>query len=100
MCPYLGLEETGSPFTGERDSDCETDCGWFQDGICIAGSDLSAAFGERLEGEFDPDELAEMEWPACEYASECKWQDQAPDGVPCAPRMLLLLGENPEKALF
>lgn len=84
MCPYLGNEETGSPWTGEHNGECETSCGWYQDGHCIGGSEL----GEELYRELDVDESEE--WPACSRADECQWQNQMPDGMPCPPRMKVM----------
>lgn len=87
MCPYLGLAE-GSPISGDRQTECEESCGWFNGGACIAPRDLAAAWVE----EYGPEEVREA--PECEFSDSCQWQAQA-EGL-CPPRLAITLGAEPE----
>lgn len=96
MCPLMGLEELGSEWTGCRDAACETDCGWHRDGGCLVQDDLT----HMLINESDHDEIPDGEWPACPHADSCQWQDQAAEGVPCPPRLAVMLNMDPTRCVF
>lgn len=101
MCPYLGLEEKGSDWTGAHDSDCETECGWYDD---YGDEDYGCMVAPELVGELvrehNDDTIPNGEWPACPHEDECQWQNQLDEGVPCPPRLAVMINVNPEVCLF
>lgn len=89
----MGAHE-GSPWTGEQDADCETDCGWHDDTIgCIVPGDLSGML--LREADVDPqDPEFTNEMPDCRHAESCQWQQQGGD-TPCPPRLAVMLDLDP-----
>lgn len=97
MCPLMGAQEEGSPWTGERDADCESDCGWYRDDSCIVAGDL---VGMILEDYPEDEQLPDVDdCVDCVHADSCKWQQQMGD-TPCPPRLAVALNQDPERCLF
>lgn len=91
----MGAQEDGSPWTGEKGADCESECGWYGDGSCVVVGELISEFADELDGD-----LEDHEWPACSVEDQCKWQSQLGDDIPCPPRLALMANEDPERCLF
>lgn len=103
MCPYMGSEinESGSPWTGEREGECEESCGWHQGGGCLVPGDLYTMLSEMVDEMPDDEYLKdEKNWVDCEYSENCQWQLQGDHDLPCPPRLAILLNIDPEKCLF
>lgn len=95
ICPYLGVND-GSVWTGARDDPCETSCGWWQDGGCIAATDLAFDILRSYDG--DVDEIERMDPPPCQYEDNCQWQQQC-DGT-CPPRLAVMTNQEEYLGMF
>jgi hypothetical protein len=108
MCPLFAAD--GSPWTGEKDSECPHDhakCGWWQ-GFggkhCDASGaaltqvvELSVGGRPLVVGKAYADRSAKQTTYDCARAAECQWQRQATaatDGL-CPPRYALAMGLDP-----
>lgn len=99
MCPLFAKD--GSPWTGEKDAQCERgECGWW-DGHCM-GSDAAReqvaelTVGRRplIVGKNYSDRRASRTTYDCARAPECQWQREAGENL-CPPRAALALGLDP-----
>lgn len=99
MCPYMGVSD-GSPWTGEVEGDCHTDCGWWDGEYCIAGGDLVGEILERADlTDEEIESLTDERPPPCHWEERCQWEQQAGD-LPCPPRLALMTGGSPTDTLF
>jgi len=107
MCPLFA--PNGSPWTGEKDSECPQDfnkCRWWQgfggegcDGCTAAVSQITdAAFGRPVL-QIGPVRakrgFAAPKFFDCPRAAECQWQRESGEKL-CPPRLALSLGLDPK----
>lgn len=93
MCPYMDAQD-GSDWTGEKDADCEEECGWYRNGGCLVAGDVATMLLEKHDEEFVMDER-----PPCPKSDECQWQEQCVENV-CPPRLAVMLGGEGTEATF
>ena len=99
MCPLFAAD--GSPWTGDKDSDCiGAECGWWHKEHCTGGDAAREQIAELTIGRrplvlgkkfrVGPSKPTTFD---CPRAGVCQWQKES-DGL-CPPRLALSLGLDP-----
>jgi hypothetical protein len=93
FCPLFASK--GSPWTGDKNADCEKDaCGFWNKDKCT-GWELS--FEPIMEVIMDVGEKVVAQKPPCKFEDVCQWQRQLGKQV-CPPRFAMMHGLDPTLA--